>query len=130
MRQPAEAFKILGVDTRLKIIENLKRAPMTVNALAEVLGITQSAVSQHLRILKQAGLVDDERKGYWVYYSLNEDVLNECKESLMMACSCGCCCDSGQKPAGQDKKVALTTYKQELKKELRRVESLIQKLEE
>ena len=53
----AEAFKVFSVDTRIKIIELLKSGPLAVNSLVEALGISQSAVSQHLRILKQAGLV-------------------------------------------------------------------------
>ena len=63
---------------------------MSVNALADVLGITQSAVSQHLRVLKAARLVRDERQGYWIYYSLNKDVLEKCRQRLNRICTCGC----------------------------------------
>jgi len=63
---------------------------MSVNALAEALGITQSAVSQHLRVLKGAGLVKDERQGYWIYYSLNKDVLEKYRQRLNRICTCGC----------------------------------------
>lgn len=78
MKESADLFKILSVDKRIEIVERLKKEPMSVNALAEVLGITQSAVSQHLRVLKGAGLVKDERQGYWIYYSLNRDALEKC----------------------------------------------------
>ena len=64
MKKAADLFKILSADKRIEIIELLKKEPMNVNALAEVLGITQSAVSQHLRVLKASGLVRDERQGY------------------------------------------------------------------
>ena len=90
MKEAADLFKILSVDKRIEIIELLKKEPMNVNALAEVLGITQSAVSQHLRVLKGAGLVKDERQGYWIYYSLNKDTLEKCRQRLNRICTCGC----------------------------------------
>ncbi len=90
MKEAAELFKILSVDKRIEIIELLKKAPLSVNALAKELKITQSAVSQHLRVLKGAGLVKDERRGYWIYYSLNRDTLEECRQRLNRICTCGC----------------------------------------
>lgn len=90
MKETADLFKILSVDKRIEIIELLKKEPMSVNALADALGITQSAVSQHLRVLKGAGLVKDERQGYWIYYSLNRDVLEKCRQRLNRICTCGC----------------------------------------
>jgi len=90
MKEDAELFKILSVDKRIEIIELLKKETLSVNAIAEVLGITQSAVSQHLRVLKSAGFVKDERQGYWIYYSLNRDALEKCKQRLNRICTCGC----------------------------------------
>lgn len=90
MKDTAELFKLLSVDKRIEIIEQLKKGAMSVNALAEALGITQSAVSQHLRVLKAAGLVKDERKGYWIYYSLNREALEKCRQRLNRVCTCGC----------------------------------------
>jgi len=90
MKETAEIFKILSVDKRIEIIEFLKKGPMSVNALAGALGITQSAVSQHLRVLKSAGLVKDERQGYWIYYSLNRETLEKCRQRLTRICTCGC----------------------------------------
>jgi ArsR family transcriptional regulator len=90
MKESAELFKLLSVDKRIEIIELLKKEPMSVNALADSLGITQSAVSQHLRVLKGAGLVQDERQGYWIYYSLNKDALEKCRQRLNRICTCGC----------------------------------------
>lgn len=90
MKEAAELFKLLSVDKRIEIVERLKKEPMSVNALAEALGITQSAVSQHLRVLKGAGLVKDERQGYWIYYSLNRDTLEKCRQRLNRICTCGC----------------------------------------
>jgi len=90
MKEAAELFKLLSVDKRIEIIELLKNEPMSVNALAEALKITQSAVSQHLRVLKSAGLVIDERRGYWIFYSLNQDTLEKCRQRLNRICTCGC----------------------------------------
>ncbi len=90
MKKAAELFKILSVDKRIEIIELLKKEPMSVNALADALGITQSAVSQHLRVLKGAGLVEADRQGYWIYYSLNRNALEKCRQRLNRVCTCGC----------------------------------------
>ena len=90
MKEAAELFKILSADKRIEIIELLKGSDMNVNTLADSLGVTQSAVSQHLRILKAAGLVKDERKGYWIHYSLNRAALEKCRQRLNRICTCGC----------------------------------------
>jgi len=90
MKEAAELFKLLSVDKRIEIIEYLKKGDMNVNALAKNLGITQSAVSQHLRVLKAAGLVENEREGYWVRYSLNREALEKCRQRLNKICTCGC----------------------------------------
>lgn len=90
MKEAAELFKLLSVDKRIVIIEKLKKEAMSVNALASALKITQSAVSQHLRVLKAAGLVRDERKGYWIYYSLDREALEKCRQRLNRICTCGC----------------------------------------
>jgi DNA-binding transcriptional ArsR family regulator len=90
MKESADLFKILSVDKRIEIIELLKKEPTSVNSLAEKLGITQSAVSQHLRVLRAAGLVTDERQGYWIYYSLNKSALEKCRQRLNRICTCGC----------------------------------------
>ncbi len=101
MKESAELFKILSVDKRIEIIELLKKEPMNVNGLADKLRITQSAVSQHLRVLKAALLVTDNRQGYWIYYSLNKDVLEKCRQRLNRICTCGC---SGGKVSMSKKK--------------------------
>lgn len=90
MKNAADLFKILSVDKRIEIIEHLKNGPMNVNSLADVLKISSSAVSQHLRILKSAGLVIDERKGYWIHYSLNRNALEKARQRLNRICTCGC----------------------------------------
>jgi len=90
MKEAADLFKILSVDKRIEIIVLLKKEPTSVNVMAKALGISQSAVSQHLRVLRSAGLVKNERQGYWIYYSLNRDALEKYRQRLNQICACGC----------------------------------------
>ena len=77
-KKQAELFKVLGVDTRIRIIEILKqKGPLGANEMSEMLGITPSAVSQHLKVLRHAGLVRSERKGYWIPYEIDPDALDK-----------------------------------------------------
>ena len=85
----AEVFKALSDPTRLRLVKLLSECSpgecqeaLCVNALAHKVGVTQSAVSQHLRVLRQAGLVNGERRGYFVHYSLDRDRLEQYKARL------------------------------------------------
>lgn len=69
----AELFKVFGDFTRIKILCVLFEAETCVCDLAELLGISQSAVSHQLRVLKQAKLVKNRRDGKTVYYSLADN---------------------------------------------------------
>lgn len=71
LEQAAKVLKLLGDKTRLSIIAILKIRECCVCELLEVFEMSQPSISQHLRKLKDAGLVKEERKGQWVYYSLN-----------------------------------------------------------
>ena len=67
--EPFEIFKVVSVETRVKITELLKgQGPLGAKGIAATIGITTAAVSQHLKILKHAGLVRSERNGYWIPY--------------------------------------------------------------
>jgi DNA-binding transcriptional ArsR family regulator len=59
------------------MIELLKRRSLCVNALAHALDITPAAVSQHLRILRDADIVVADKRGYFVHYRVNEKTLAE-----------------------------------------------------
>jgi len=74
-RELARLLKVLSVGTRVQIVQLLKGRALCVKALATRLDVTQGAVSQHLRIMRGAGLVIDEKRGYYVHYRLNEDTL-------------------------------------------------------
>ena len=82
-----DTLKILSDPTRLRLIRLLgqNEGSLCVNALADRLGVTQSAVSQHLRVLRAAGLVQGVREGYRVHYSLNEGRVAKVKEILSRA---------------------------------------------
>ena len=69
----AELFKVLGDQTRIKIIFILFKEEMCVCDIAESLGMTQSAISHQLRVLKQARLVKFRKEGKTVFYSLDDD---------------------------------------------------------
>ena len=76
-------FAALSDPTRLTLVKTLCHQrgshALCVNALASLLGVTQSAVSQHLRILKSIGLVKGERRGYHIHYFINSDALEHCR---------------------------------------------------
>jgi len=86
----AEIFQALSDPTRLRLVKLLgdcmpgvcKGGPLCVNALSHRLGVTQSAVSQHLRILKHARLVRGERHGSFMHYSLDPGGVEKCKAGL------------------------------------------------
>lgn len=79
----AQLCKTLSADTRIRILQLLRDHPLCVNALAARLGVTHSAVSQHLRVMKAVGLVRGEKQGYWVHYRRDEDALQRWKDALV-----------------------------------------------
>ena len=130
--EPSEMFKVLAVETRVKIIDLLKtEGPLGAKKISELLGITPAAVSQHLRILRQVGLVRSERDGYWIPYAINEDALHNCRDLLTQVCTCGCR-GTGNFKANEmaDSSLeALKNYKIEIEGELNNVKQRIQELE-
>lgn len=75
----AQIFKALGDPTRLSILREIaaRKRPICVMKLVEETDVSQSAVSQHLKTLKNAGLVSAARSGYHVHYRLAEEGLNK-----------------------------------------------------
>lgn len=69
----ADLFKVLGDSTRIKILCALFQAEMCVCDISALLGMTQSAISHQLRVLKQARLVKYRKDGKVVYYSLDDE---------------------------------------------------------
>ena len=72
LKELADFYKVFGDSTRIKILCVLLESEMCVCDLAEVLGMTQSAISHQLRVLKQMKLVKNRREGKTVYYSLSD----------------------------------------------------------
>ncbi|MEW5825536.1 MAG: metalloregulator ArsR/SmtB family transcription factor [Candidatus Bipolaricaulota bacterium] len=64
-------LRVLSVETRLRMLTLLAERNLCVGALACQLGLTQGAVSQHLKVLREAGLVAAERAGYFVHYKVD-----------------------------------------------------------
>lgn len=69
----AQLFKVLGNESRLWLLRLLEQEPSTVTALTEASGMTQPLVSQHLRTLRQTGLVAATRSGKEVTYRLADE---------------------------------------------------------
>ena len=70
-------FKALSDPTRAAILTQLSDEALCVGALASRLGVTHSAVSQHLRVLRDVGLVTGDKRGSWVHYSLDRERVRE-----------------------------------------------------
>lgn len=77
-----DGWAALGDPTRRTIFGRIASAPRAVGELAETLPVSRPAVSQHLRILKHAGLVLDERAGSRRIYRVNQDGLNQLRAEL------------------------------------------------
>ena len=69
----ADLYKIFGDTTRIKIMFALYEEEMCVCAISELLGMTQSAISHQLKVLKDAKLVSNRREGKTIYYRLSDD---------------------------------------------------------
>lgn len=79
----AATFKILGDPTRVKILYLLSQEELCVHDLATLLGVTESAASHHLQLLRMMRLVKGRKEGRQVYYSLDDEHVLE----LLWACS-------------------------------------------
>jgi ArsR family transcriptional regulator, lead/cadmium/zinc/bismuth-responsive transcriptional repressor len=67
-----DTFKVLGDATRVRILDVLSRRELNVGDIAEVLGLTESAVSHQLRLLRNARLVRQRRAGQMMFYALDD----------------------------------------------------------
>ncbi|MGM0651899.1 MAG: ArsR/SmtB family transcription factor [Bacillota bacterium] len=68
-------FKTLGDENRYQILKLLNESNLCVGALARLLNISKPAVSQHLKLLRKAGLVKGEKIGYFTHYRVEKEVL-------------------------------------------------------
>ena len=86
VEQQAVIFNALADPTRLKLLRLLRNQKepnaLCVGALTGLLGISQPAVSQHLRVLKSVGLVKGQRRGYHIHYSVDLEAIKRCQELI------------------------------------------------
>jgi len=78
-----QTLKALADETRFRIIHLLLTHDLCVGALADHLSISKAAVSQHLQVLRKAGLVRGEKRGYWTHYSVDKSAIQQIAEELM-----------------------------------------------
>jgi ArsR family transcriptional regulator len=98
IEETSRLFHALSEPTRLQILEYLKGGEQCVCELTEAFHTGQSRLSFHLRVLKEAGLINDRPDGRWMYYSLNIEgikelasFVNALQESRSSRRSCGPC---------------------------------------
>ena len=86
IKEQAALFAALADPTRLKLLQILCRQNppgcRCVNNLSQLMGISQPAVSQHLRVLKSVGLVTGERRGFRIHYQIDPEGLKRCQGIL------------------------------------------------
>jgi len=72
-----EAFKALSDPTRRKILQLLKERNLSAGEISEHFNMSKPSISQHLKLLKHADLIQDEKIGQFIYYSLNTTVFQD-----------------------------------------------------
>jgi len=83
MKELVKVFKAVGDPNRIRILKMLQKKKMCVCELSAVLGITQPSVSRHLSMMRDAGIVRDERDGQWINYELCEEKVNQYAPVIM-----------------------------------------------
>ena len=83
-RDPVRAFRALGQETRFKILDLVSSKSFSVGELEKQLGVSQSAISQQLKVLQEAGLVRLRREGKHTLCSMNHSLLEEVRNLLNM----------------------------------------------
>ncbi|GAB6274099.1 MAG: hypothetical protein STSR0004_09620 [Peptococcaceae bacterium] len=82
MEKTVELLKAIADETRFKIILLLSKQEMAVCEFINALNLSQPAVSHHLKILKQAGLVKDNREGKWIFYTIDHQKFKDLGSDL------------------------------------------------
>ena len=72
-----QSFKALADPTRRQVLELLREGPLTAGEIGGRFPMTAATISHHLSVLREAGLVLDERRGKYIYYELNMTVMDE-----------------------------------------------------
>jgi ArsR family transcriptional regulator len=97
IREQSELFAALADPTRLKLLQVIcRQSPpgcRCVNNFSQLLGITQPAISQHLKVLKSARLIIGERRGFRIHYLIDPEGLKRCQGILTTALEFGEICE-------------------------------------
>lgn len=72
-----KTFKALSDDTRREILRLLRQGPMTAGDIGEHFSLSGATISHHLSVLREAGLILDDRQGKFIYYEINMSVVDE-----------------------------------------------------
>ena len=83
----AKYFKALGDETRLEIVRMLAGKERCVCAFLSAFAMSQPAISNHLRVLREAGVVIDTREGRWIFYRLNPEAFDAIADLCQITCS-------------------------------------------
>lgn len=124
IEERARILRALGTGSRIRIIELLKRGPLEVGAIAGRLGISQSAVSQHLKVLKQMHLVSDERRSYFIYYSINPREFVALEEMMRAVCRI-----SSERSLRRLRRERLLALRDQLEAEIERINAALAELQ-
>lgn len=89
--QCAKIFRVIGEDTRFRILKTLLSGERCVNDLVRLLKVSQPHVSHHLRILRQCGLVEGTREGQRICYRVSPGILERLPIPGEEALELGCC---------------------------------------
>ena len=85
MNDVISILKAIADESRFRILNLLLTNDFCVGALSSRLGISKAAVSQHLQVLRKAGLVRGEKRGYWTHYTVERNLLHEVAGALIEA---------------------------------------------
>ena len=83
-----DIFKALSDSTRMRILQMLDKRSRSVNEIVDFFALTQPTISRHLKVLKEAGLVNVDRNGQKMIYTLNTDGLKEVASGYLRSFRC------------------------------------------
>lgn len=78
MENIAKVFKALSDETRLKVLLLVSKRDICQKGISKYLGITDSSVSQHIKVLKEAEIITGYKEGYYVFYQVNKTAFDKC----------------------------------------------------
>ena len=126
-----DLLRALSVPSRMRIVTLLKtQGPLPVKRIAEALDMTSPAVSQHLKVLRNVGLVQSERHGYFVPYEVNTLALSDCCGTLIRVFACADCASDAEEALATSGAEALLRRRDLLLQELRKIEIELETLRE